>query len=184
MIRVVPLDLDEANAMVAAHHRHHEPVRGHRWSIGVVDDAGVLHGAAIAGRPLARLLPDRAVLEVSRVVTDGTPNACSMLYAACARAGRAQGYEVAHTYILDEETGVSVLAAGWEPAYTTRVRGQWVHGGQPRRDDGPEAAKQLWFKRLNPPQPVELVVPVAADAPPSLFDDPQPVRRAVDSAPL
>lgn len=169
MLRVIPLDLDEANAAVSAWHRHHEPVRGHRWSLGCVDDAGVLHGAAIAGRPLARALPLRAVLEVARCSTDGYRNACSILYAACARAGRAQGYEFAQTYILDEESGVSLLAAGWEPAYTTRVRGQWVHAGRPRRDDGPEAAKQLWWKRLNPPQPAELTLPSGGDEPPTLF---------------
>lgn len=181
MLRVVPLDLDEANAAVAAWHRHHEPVVGHRWSVGCVDDDGVLHGAAIAGRPLARALPDRAVLEVARCVTDGHPNACSILYAACARAARAQGYERAQTYILDEETGVSVLAAGWVPAYTTRIRGQWVHAGRPRRDDGPEAAKQLWFKELNHRQPGELTIPGDDGDVLSLFD-PQHGDDSVDTA--
>ena len=31
--------------------RHHQPSQGHRFSLGVMDPSGVLHGAAIVGRP-------------------------------------------------------------------------------------------------------------------------------------
>ena len=89
-LRIVPLELAEANALVKQWHRQHQPVVGHRFSIGAIDSDGLLIGAAIVGRPVARLAgPPRQVLEVVRLVTDGTPNACSMLYAAAepARAG-------------------------------------------------------------------------------------------------
>jgi len=47
----------------------------------VIDENGILHGACIIGRPVARLAGEpRKVLEVTRLVTDGTYNACSMLY--------------------------------------------------------------------------------------------------------
>ena len=49
------------------------------------------------GRPVARLAgPPRQVLEVVRLVTDGTPNACSMLYAAAelARAGAKSALQI------------------------------------------------------------------------------------------
>jgi hypothetical protein len=113
-LRVVPLELTEANATVAAWHRHHKPVQGHRFSLGVIDDADQIRGAVIIGRPVARLAGHpRQVLEVTRLVTDGSPNACSMLYAAAARAGKAMGFARIQTYILEEEEGVTLRAAGW-----------------------------------------------------------------------
>ena len=68
-----------------------------RFSIGAIDSDGQLIGAAIVGRPVARLAgPPRQVLEVVRLVTDGTPNACSMLYAATepARAGAKSALQI------------------------------------------------------------------------------------------
>lgn len=113
-LRVVPVELDEANALVTALHRHHQPAVGHRFSIGCVTADGTLVGAAIVGRPVARLAgTPRAVLEVVRLVTDGTPNACSMLYAAAARAGKALGFERIQTYVLASEPGTSLKASGW-----------------------------------------------------------------------
>jgi hypothetical protein len=111
---VVPLELTEANAVVGLWHRHHKPCTGHRFSIGCVDIEGVLHGVAIVGRPVARNAGHpRDVLEVSRVATDGTPNACSVLYAAAARAARAMGYLRIQTYTLPWEGGASLRGAGW-----------------------------------------------------------------------
>ena len=60
-------------------------------------------GVAICGRPVARRLDDGYTLEVNRLCTDGTPNACSILYAAAYRAARAMGYNKVITYILDTE---------------------------------------------------------------------------------
>ena len=71
-----------------------------------------LHGAAIVGRPVARLGGNpNQVLEVTRLVTDGTRNACSFLYSACARIGKEMGYLKIQTYILDTETGISLKAS-------------------------------------------------------------------------
>ena len=70
-------------------------------------------GVAIVGHPVARHLDDGWTLEVSRCCTDGTRNACSMLYAAAWRAARAMGYHKLITYILDTEPGTSLKAAGW-----------------------------------------------------------------------
>lgn len=57
---------------------------------------------------------DGWTLEVNRLCTDGTHNACSMLYAAAWRAARAMGYKKLVTYILDSENGTSLRAAGWK----------------------------------------------------------------------
>lgn len=53
------------------------------------------------------------IAEVSRLATDGTRNACSILYAAAARACDAMGFDSIQTYTLPEEGGASLRAAGW-----------------------------------------------------------------------
>ena len=112
MLTLTPVSLAEANAFVAQHHRHHRPVTGHKFSIGCTAD-GRLVGVAIVGRPVSRYLDNGLTLEVNRLCTDGTRNACSMLYAAAWRAARAMGYEKIITYTLDTESGASLRAAGW-----------------------------------------------------------------------
>jgi hypothetical protein len=148
-LEVAPLELKEANALVAALHRHHQPSQGHRFSIGAFDN-GRLCGAAIIGRPVARLAGSpRDVLEVVRLVTDGTPNACSILYAAAARAGKALGYKRIQTYILETELGTSLKASGWI-CEGEAGGGQWKHtDGKPRRTDQPTGMKMRWAKVLS-----------------------------------
>ena len=70
-------------------------------------------GVVIAGRPVSRYLDDGLTLEVNRLCTTGEKNACSMLYAAAARAAKAMGYRKIITYTLDNEPGTSLRAAGW-----------------------------------------------------------------------
>ena len=149
-LRVVPLELKEANKLVEQWHRHHKPAQGHRFSLGVVDSAGVIHGAAIIGRPVARLAGSpKEVLEVVRLVTDGTKNACSILYAAAARSGKAMGYNKIQTYILEEESGTSLKASGWK-CEGAAGGGQWKHtDGKPRRTDQPIGIKSRWALQLN-----------------------------------
>lgn len=164
-LRVVPIELKEANAAVAAWHRHHQPCQGHRFSLGAIDDNHVLHGAIIIGRPVARLAGHpRVVLEVTRLVTDGTPNACSMLYAAAARVGKALGYARIQTYILEEETGITLKATGWA-CEGLAGGGQWKHtDGKPRRTDQPTGAKTRWSKTLNDEPPTVIIIPEIGSA--------------------
>lgn len=146
-LRVVPLTLKEANEIVGRLHRHHKPVVGHRFSIGV-EVEGELVGAAICGRPVARMVDHKKVLEVTRLVTNGTRNACSILYAAAARAAKAMGFEKIQTYILEDEPGTSLFASGWEPEAITSG-GDWNHGERKgRRTDQPMCAKIRWAKQL------------------------------------
>lgn len=104
MLEITPMTLKEANAYVEQNHRHHGPVVGHKFSIGCSDGEKIV-GVAIVGRPVARHLDDGWTLEVNRLCTDGTRNACSMLYAAAWRAARAMGYKRLVTYILESENG-------------------------------------------------------------------------------
>ena len=112
-MRLVPVSLKAANTFVAEHHRHHKPVVGHKFSIGCALD-GRLVGVAIVGRPVSRHLDNCLTLEVNRLCTTGEKNACSMLYAAAARAAKAMGYQKIITYTLDTEPGASLRAAGWK----------------------------------------------------------------------
>lgn len=139
-IRPIPLTLAEANAAVARWHRHHKKVVGHRFSIGVL--AGdQLVGAAIVGRPTARLTDQYRVAEVTRLVTNGTKNACSLLYGAAARAAEAMGFDSIQTFILETEGGASLRAANW-----TRVADS---GGGDWNRDSTKAKKQWLFDDYN-----------------------------------
>lgn len=142
-LRIVPLALDAANEYVRQYHRHHQPVIGHKFSIGVVDDEDTLRGAAIVGRPVSRVRDDGLTLEVTRLVTDGCGNACSALYAAAWRAAKAMGYRRIGTYILKDEPGTSLKAAGWVCLHETPGR-SWSVPSRPRDDKHPLGARTLW----------------------------------------
>ena len=111
MLEIRPITLRAANAYVAQHHRHNQPTNGHKFSVSVWDGDRMC-GVAIAGQPIARKLDDGLTIEIRRVCTDGTRNACSILYAACAKAARAMGYRRAITYTLVSEPGTSLDAGG------------------------------------------------------------------------
>lgn len=86
----------------------------------------------IAGRPVARRLDDGGTLEILRVCTDGTPNACSFLYARCARIARLMGYARAITYTLASECGASLRAVGARPTGPL-APGEWGNSSRPRK---------------------------------------------------
>lgn len=158
LLYVVPLELSEANLLVAQWHRHHVPVLRHRFSLGAVS-GGRMVGAAICGGPASPNTDRHKTLEVSRLVTDGTPNACSLLYGACARAAKAMGYERIQTFILDTETGVTLRASGWTNDGLVKTR-PWSH--RPNRRDNLQN-KIRWVRELNDPRP-EFDRPKAASA--------------------
>ncbi|MEN7526993.1 XF1762 family protein [Cupriavidus sp. DL-D2] len=141
-LRIVPISFAEANEFVAANHRHHKPVTGTKFCVAVADTARVV-GVAMVGRPVARALDDGWTLEVNRVCTDGTRNACSKLYAAAWRAARALGYRKLITYTLPEEGGASLRAAGWRVVAET-AGGSWNCPSRPRVDMHPTQGKLRW----------------------------------------
>ena len=142
-LQITPISLEEANAFVETHHRHHKPVVGHKFSVGVSD--GTIRGCAIVGRPVSRHLDDGWTLEVNRVCTDGTRNACSMLYGAAWRVAKALGYRRLITYTMPEEGGYSLRGAGWL-LVGTRGGGNWNVKSRPRIDTANHLAGQklLW----------------------------------------
>jgi hypothetical protein len=147
-LKVVPLTLKQLNHLVDSLHRHHKPVQGHRFSLGCLDGAGELVGACSVGRPVSRGCDPYSTAEVTRLVTDGTKNACSILYGAAARACQAMGFEKIQTYVLESEPATSLKAAGWKLDGVT-AGGQWVHTkGKERRSDQPLEPKQRWVRHL------------------------------------
>jgi hypothetical protein len=153
-VRIVPLTLLAANALVLKWHRHHKPIVGHRFSLGVKNDDGELIGAAIIGHPSARTVDQDCVVEVRRLVTNGTPNACSMLYQAAARTAKEMGFEHIHTFILASEPGTSLKASGWSREVESPGgfwRDEVRHGQQVLFDLGashPTGAKVRWGRKL------------------------------------
>lgn len=131
-LHLVPVTLKDANEFVAMWHRHHHPVPGHKFSIGVASDDEVLRGVAIVGRPVARHYDDGLTLEVNRTATDGTKNANSMLYGAAARAAFALGYQRLITYTQDGESGGSLRGAGWKVIAERPTRQGWSGPSRPR----------------------------------------------------
>lgn len=144
-LHTVVVSFADACAFVAAWHRHHEPPVGHKFSLGVATEDGVLRGVAIVGRPVARFLDDGRTLEVNRTATDGTPNANSALYGAAWRAAKALGYERLMTYTQAGETGSSLRAAGFRVVAERRPRPGWNRPSRPRTPKGNEGVQRtVW----------------------------------------
>lgn len=112
MLEIKPIDLKTAREFVGENHRHNKPPIGHKFSIACYED-GRLCGVVMVGRPVARNLDDGLTLEINRNCTDGTYNACSMLYGAACRAAKALGYKRIVTYTLQSEPGTSLKASGF-----------------------------------------------------------------------
>ena len=148
-LHVRPLTLKQANELVKKLHRHHKPAVGHRFSLAAFQDKNLV-GACIVGRPVGRMVPQYEVCEVVRLVTDGTKNACSLLYGASARAAKAMGFTYIQTYILESEPGTSLKAAGWNCDGIVRKDGKGWNNRAGRDMMQPTEAKVRWRKELNP----------------------------------
>ena len=147
MLALTPITLVEANEYVRKLHRNHKPVIGHKFSIGVAcmddDEASRVCGVCIVGRPISRHLDNGWTLEVTRCCTDGTNNACSMLYGAAWRATKALGYKKLITYTLPHEGGASLRASNWR-LIGEAGGGNWNVKSRPRVDSPHPQKKLKW----------------------------------------
>ena len=145
-LEIVPITQKEANAFVKAHHRHHKPVVGSVFQIACAVNyeacdvksrqeilVSEICGVAIVGRPVARKLDNGWTLEVNRLCTMGEKNACSILYSAAWRVAKNLGFKRLITYILSQENGVSLYAAGWK-CLGEAGGGNWNVKSRPRVD--------------------------------------------------
>ena len=149
MLILKPTTLKAANTFVDQYHRHHKATIGHKFSISIIDDEGKTRGVVIAGRPVSRNSDDGWTCEVTRLCTDGVKNGCSILYSAAARAAKAMGYRRIQTYILETESGGSLIASGWTYQATTQG-GAWKYTNQTRNNNHPTVPKHRYGKVLLP----------------------------------
>mgnify|MGYP001183478322 CR=1 FL=1 len=169
-LRLVPCSLADARAFTAAHHRRLPTAGpGHLWSIGVAVGATPV-GVAIVGRPVARMLDDGWTVEVTRCTTDGTKNACSMLYAAVWRGAQARGYLAATTMTDADEDGASLRGAGWRVETTERPERSGWDCPTRKRPNTSNPARLRWWAPGAREAPVPVEWPTAASAQPALFD--------------
>ena len=146
-MKAVPIELKAANEYVAQNHRYHAPVYRDKFRFACMEN-GRICGVIQCGRPVARHLDNGKTIEVTRCCTDGTVNACSFLYGRAARIAKEMGDEKTITYILDSESGGSLLAAGWTCDRESTGGGSWDTPSRRRGTTAPQCKKQRWVKDL------------------------------------
>lgn len=159
-----PINLKAANRFVKKYHRHHKETAGHKFSVCLCDGERIV-GVAICGRPVSRFMDDGTVIEINRLCTDGTKNACSMLYGACARIAKEMGYRKIVTYILKSENGASLKASNF--ICEGEAGGELWTGSRAKDNGVPREMKTRWVKILNPD----------AKAAPDVETDKQPEQK-------
>ncbi len=141
-----PITFRQASDFINKHHRHHKATVGCKFCIGLFDGQNMV-GCAVCGRPVSRELDNGLTCEINRLCTDGTRNACSMLYGACCRIAKEMGYERIITYILESENGASLKASNFVCegiAGAKKWRGKRVKENQ----EVPHEMKTRWSRKL------------------------------------
>lgn len=144
-MEIRPITFKTACEFISKHHRHHKPTVGCKFSIGLFDESNMV-GCAVCGRPVSRYLDDGLTCEINRLCTDGTYNACSMLYGACCRVAKEMGYKKVITYILESEGGASLRASNFK--YDGVAGGTHWTGKRDKGQNMPHEMKQRWIKEL------------------------------------
>lgn len=151
-MRIVPLTLREANDFVEQWHRHSARTSndGGKFAIGLELD-GVLVGAAIVGRPVARMLQVPGAAELLRLCTSPSApkGSASKLYSRCRRIWQLMGGTTIHTYTLKHESGATMRGSGIHEAAADVKLQQWSRPNRPR--DARviyETPKQRWTEAL------------------------------------
>ena len=150
-LEVRPCTLADANRIIGVFHRHHKPVRGHKFSLeGGYGDRLISRGegAIILGRPVSRHQDDGVTLEITRLATmDGSPNLASCLIGRAVKLAKHMGYKRIITYVLAEEDGASLLAAGFQKEADI-AGGSWDSPSRPRTDKHPVGPKSRWVRHI------------------------------------
>lgn len=135
----------EANAVIREWHSHLKPVVGSIFQLGAFD-GDELVGVVVAGRPSSREYDYRKVIEVTRLCTNGHPNAASVLLGRARRVAAAYGFERLVSYTLDGESGTSYKAAGWTQTAWLPARAWKRSEGKLRANEVAGHAKRRWEK--------------------------------------
>lgn len=145
-MEIIPITLKVANSYVNKFHRHHNATTGCKFAIGIKNDNNELIGVAICGRPVSRYYDNGTTLEINRVCTNGTYNACSMLYGACCRIAKDMGYKKVITYTLKSEKGTSLKASN----FTCEGEAGGTHwtGKRNKGQKLPHEMKLRWVRKI------------------------------------
>ncbi len=144
----MPMTLKQANDFVTANHRHLGAVRGHKFSIALLEDHKIV-GCVIVGRPLSRHLDNGLNCEITRLCTNGARNGCSKLYSAAAKTAKYMGYKNIYTYIQINESGTSLKASGWCLDKAKCGGGSWSRNSRKRNDSHNTCFKKRYVLHLN-----------------------------------
>ena len=144
-MEIRPITFREASDFINKYHRHHNATVGHKFSIGLYDNDKLV-GVAVCGRPVSRYLDNGFTCEINRLCTDGTKNACSMLYGACCRIAKEMGYKKIITYILESENGASLKASNF--ICEGEAGGTHWTGKRNKGQDIPKEMKTRWVRYL------------------------------------
>lgn len=144
-MEIRPITLRQASDFINRYHRHHKAPIGCKFCLGCFAGESMV-GCAVCGRPVSRYLDDGFTCEISRVCTDGTYNACSMLYGACCRVAKEMGYRKVITYILQSENGASLKASNF---MCEGIAGgvKWT-GKRDKGQNIPHELKKRWVRYL------------------------------------
>jgi len=152
-MHIGPVSFAEANRFIGEHHRHNDPVTGHKFAVGLyktVNGKDVLIGTATCGRPVAeKCARDGLTVEITRVCVTEGGNSCSMLYGACYRIAKELGYKKIQTYTLETELGTSLKASNFI-LENTRCGGKNWSGERKRINSKvPEVMKKRWARFMS-----------------------------------
>jgi hypothetical protein len=142
-----PISFRQACDFINEHHRHHMAPQGMKFALGI-SNGQKLVGVLTAGRPISRHRDDGLTLEITRLCVNGAYiHLCSKLYAAARRIAREMGYQTLITYTLDEESGASVRASGFQ-FDSKSPGGTWSSNSRSRVDKHPTGLKNLWMLQI------------------------------------
>lgn len=146
-LHAVPVTIKAAQRLVKEWHRHAPIIQGGLFAVAVaIDGTDEPCGVAIVGRPIARMMQDGFTCEVTRLATDGTPNACSKLYGLARSIAFKMGYKKITTTTLKTEPGTSLFAAGMlDPVECGG--GTWDRPNRRRIDKHDTGRKKRWTER-------------------------------------
>ena len=144
-LEIRPITYQQARQFIIQYHRHHGPPQGCKYCVGAFIGEKMV-ACAVCGRPVSRMLDNGQTCEITRLCSDGTPNACSFLYGACCRIAKAMGYKRMITYTLISENGASLRASNF--LYDGIAGGIKWTGSRDRGQKVPAEMKNRWVKDL------------------------------------
>jgi hypothetical protein len=143
-MNVRPCTIRQAKRWIEMVHRKLPIMTGAMWAVRVLDDGGETIGVAAVGNPAGQWAEEGVLCVLRVAVSEGHPNACSMLYGACARAAKAMGATSLVTYTHQDEPGTSLKASGWVYAGLTQG-GEHHRPSRPRQQALFPEPKCRWY---------------------------------------